>query len=80
MTSHSPEARGQELAAVHAAVSRAVRALNVGWFAAPDGTRAIGTTEQILLMVGGTEDVVPNEAEHQDNEGVCVRELDRMVN
>lgn len=69
---HSPETRGQELTAVVAAVSGHIGALNVGGLAAPDGAGPLCTAEQILLMVGGAEYVVTNEAEQQDGKGMSV--------
>lgn len=76
---HAPEAGGQELAVVHAAVSGAIRALDVCWLAAPDGAGALRAAEQILLVVGGAKDVISNKAEQQDCEGVGIGQLDRVV-
>lgn len=76
---HSPEARGHELAAVGATVTGAVCALDVRRLLAPDRAGALGASEQVLLVVGGAEDVIPNQAEHQDSQGVGVRELDWVV-
>lgn len=60
---NAPETRGHKLAVVEATVSRAVRTLDVRWFTAPDGAGALGASEQILLVVGGAEDVVTDEPE-----------------
>lgn len=79
VASHAPEARGHELAAVGAAVGRAVRALDVGGLAAPDGAGALGAAEQVLLVVGGAEDVVANQAEQQHGGSVGCAQLHRVV-
>lgn len=76
---HSPEAGGHELAAVDAAVGRAVGALDVRRLPAPDGARALCAPEQVLLVVGGAEDVVPDQAEQQHRQGVGGGQLDRVV-
>lgn len=76
---HSPETWGQELAVVDATVSGAVRALDVRWLPAPDGAGALGAPEQVLLVVGGAEDVITGKAEQQDGQGVGVWELDWLV-
>lgn len=64
---------------VDATVSRAVRALDVRWLLAPDGAQSVGTPEQVLLVVCGAEDVIPNEAQQKDSQGVGVRKLDWVV-
>lgn len=79
VTRHAPEARGQELAAVDASISWAVWALNVCRLAPPYGAGAVCAPEQVLLVVGGAEDVISDEAEQQHSHGVVVRELDRVV-
>lgn len=76
---HSPETWGQELAAVGAAVGGQVRALDVGGLATPDGADAVRAAEQVFLMVGGAEDVIPNQTKQQYGEGVGVWELDWVV-
>lgn len=76
---HTPEARGEELAAVEATVCGTVRALNVLGLTAPDGAGALCATEQVLLVVGGTEDVIPDEAEQQDSHSMGGGKLDRVV-
>lgn len=52
VTCYAPEAGGHELAAVQAAVSRAVRTLDVLGLLAPNGAGALGAPEQVLLVVG----------------------------
>lgn len=69
---HAPETGGHEFAVVKAAVGGVVRTLDVGWFSAPNGAGAFCASEQILLMVGGAEDVVTDQAEQQDTQSVCV--------
>ena len=64
---------------MEAAVTGVVRALDVRWLTAPDGAGALGAAEQILLVVGGAENVIPNEAERQHGEGVDAGELHRVV-
>lgn len=64
---------------MNAAVCGAVRALDVRWLPAPDGAGALGAPEQVLLVVGGAEDVIPDQAEQQDSQGVGVGELDWLV-
>lgn len=62
------------------AVGRAVRTLDEGRLAAPDCAGAILATEEVLLVVGGAEYIVSQEAEQQDCQGVSVRELDGVIN
>lgn len=64
---------------MRAAIGGAIRALDPCWFATPDGAGALCAAEQILLVVGGAKDVIPNEAEQQDGEGVGIGELDWVV-
>lgn len=56
-----------------------IRALDVGRLAAPDRAGGLSAPEQVLLVVGRAEDVVSNETEQQDGQGVSVGELDRVV-
>lgn len=76
---HSPETRREELAAVEPTVAGAVGALDVGRLAAPDGAGAVGAPEQILLVVGGAENVISHQAEQEHSQGVKGGELHRVV-
>lgn len=76
---HSPETWGQQLTAVDLAVTGAVRALDKGGLAAPDGAGAVAAPEQVLLVVGGPEDVISHQAEQEHSQSVKVGQLDRVV-
>lgn len=54
------------------AITGAVGALDVGWLAAPDGAGAIGAPEQVLLVVGGPENVISQQAEREHSQSVEV--------
>lgn len=60
-------------------VGRAVRALDEGGGTAPDGAGALGAPEQVLLVVGGAEDVVARQAQQQHGRGVWPGQVHRMV-
>lgn len=61
------------------AVAGAVRTLDEGGLAAPDGAGAVAAPEQVLLVVGGAEDVISHQAEQEHSQRVKVGELDRVV-
>lgn len=77
---HAPEAGGHELAVVKAAVTRAVGTLNEGGLLAPDGALPLGTAEQVLLVVGGAEDVVTHQTQEEDSSSMGCGELDWVIN
>lgn len=53
-------------------ITGAVGALDVGWLAAPDGAGAIAAPEQVLLVVGGPENVISQQAEREHGQRVEV--------
>lgn len=79
VSGHSPETGGEQLALVDAAVRRAIGALDITRLAAPDPTVALCAAEQVLLMVGGAEDVVTPQAEDEDPCNLRGGELDGVV-
>lgn len=70
VTGHAPEAGCHEFAAVNSSITGVVRALNVRGFISPDGAGTLSAAEQVLLMVRGAEDVVSDQTQDQDNQGV----------
>jgi len=75
-----PEPRGQQLAVVLGPIHRHVGALNVVGLLAPYLAVAIGTAEEIFLVVCHSEDVIASQAQRQDPDGISCAELHRVVN
>lgn len=75
-----PESRGHQFAVVLGPIPRHVGALNILWFLPPYLAVAICTTEEVLLVVGHSEDVIADQAQHQDPYGITCAQLDRVVN
>lgn len=65
VTGQPPEAGDHELAVVLLTVSRRVRTFDEFRLLAPDDAVAVGAPEQVFLMVGHPEDVVPNEPQQK---------------
>lgn len=76
----APEARGHQLAVELGAIHRHVGALDVLRLLPPDLAVAIRTTEEVLLVVCRSEDVVANQAQYQDAHGISCAQLHRVVN
>lgn len=53
-------------------VAGAIGALDVGRLAAPDGAGAIAAPEEVLLVVGGAENVISHQAEQEHSQRVKV--------
>lgn len=66
-----PEAGDHELAVVLLAVGGRVRTFDEFRLLAPDDAVAVGAPEQVFLMVGHPEDVVPNEPQQKYGGGDC---------
>lgn len=75
-----PESRGHQFAVVLGPIRRHVGAFNILWFLPPYLAVAIRTTEEVLLVVGHSEDVITDQAQHQDPYGISCAQLDRVVN
>lgn len=75
-----PEPRGHQLAVVLGPIHRHVRALDVLRFLPPYLAVAVRTSEEVLLVVGRSEDVIAHQAQHQDPCGISGAQLDRVVN
>lgn len=54
------------------AITGAIGALDVGWLVAPDGAGAIAAPEEVLLVVGGPENVISHQAEQEHSQSVKV--------
>lgn len=80
MTCPAPKSGGHQLAVVLGAIHGCVGALDVLWLLPPDPAVAIGATEEVLLVVSHSEDVITQQAQHQDPYGMSCAQLDRMVN
>lgn len=76
----APESRGEQLAVVPGAIHGRVGALDVLRPPPPDPAVAVGAAEQILLVVGGPEDVITQQAQHQHPQGMSCAQLDGVVN
>lgn len=75
-----PESWGHQFAVVLGPIHRHVGAFNILWFLPPYLAVAICTTEEVLLVVGHSEDVITYQAQHQDPYGISCAQLDRVVN
>lgn len=80
MTCPAPKSGGHQLAVVLGPIHGHVGALNVLRLLPPDPAVAIGTTEEVLLVVGHSEDEITQQAQHQDPYGMGCAQLDRVVN
>lgn len=60
---------------VELAVGRAVGTLNEGGLLAPDGAVPLRAAKQVLLVVGGAEDVVAHQAQKENGRGLEGGEL-----
>lgn len=79
VTCSPPEARSEQLAFMDAAIYWTIRALDKSRLAAPYFAFTLRPAEQVLLMVGGAEDVVAHQAECEDGPGIRGGELDWVV-
>lgn len=75
-----PESWGHQFAVVLGPIHRHIGALNILWFLPPYLAVAICTTEEVLLVVGHSEDVIADQTQHQDSYGINCAQLDRVVN
>lgn len=75
-----PEPRGHQLAVVLGPIHRHVGALDVLGFLPPYLAVAARTSEEVLLVVGRSEDVITHQAQHQDPCSISGAQLDRVVN
>lgn len=80
MTCPAPKPGGHQLAVVLGPIHGHVGALDVLRLLPPDPAVAIGTTEEVLLVVGHSEDEIAQQAQRQDPYGMGWAQLDRVVN
>lgn len=80
MTCPAPKARAHQLAVALGPIHGHVGALDGLRLLPPDPAVAIGMTEEVLLVVGHSEDGTAQQAHHQDPYGMGCAQLDRVVN
>ena len=76
---HAPEAGHQQLAVVLLLIGRREGTLDDLGLPAPDQAAPVRAAEEVLLMVGHPEDVVAQQAQQQDAQGVAGGQLHGVV-